>query len=303
MTTMNPLSTGTNGGTRPATAPVDSNYQREIRAGVKRFEAGLTEIPALPYVIVCMHLGPSVEVTCMRGGRMRHGREVAGELDIIPAHTPCAWETKQSGTTLVLRVSDDLLRTVATELDMDPGSIEIADRFQLRDPVLEHIAWAFKADIEAGSISGRLFRESLSSAFAARLLQRHNRRSLPMRDAHGGMSAWKLKQVITYIEDNLESDLSLQEVAKVAGISVSHLKTLFRQSTGVPVHQYVLRRRVERAKLLLQDDSLSIAQVAFAAGFAHQSHLARHMKRLLGVTPAAARKEMVRELIRPSAPR
>jgi AraC family transcriptional regulator len=291
-------SNGTSNGARPASAPVDTNY-RSIHASVKRFHAGLTEIAAVPYAIICMHLGPSVEVTCIRGGRMRHGREVAGELDIIPARTPSAWEAKQGGTSLVMRVPDELLRSVATELDMDPGSIELADRFQLRDPVLEHIAWAIKADLEAGSAGGKVFRESLSAAFCARLLQRHNRRSLPMRETHGGMGAWKLKQVITYIEDNLESDLSLQEVAKVAGISVSHLKTLFRQSTGVPVHQYVLRRRVERAKLLLQDESLSIAQVAFAAGFAHQSHLARHMKRLLGQTPAAARKDM----IRPSAPR
>lgn len=296
MSTMHPLNSSTNASpaqtTRPAGQATEGNY-REIRASVKRFRAGLTEIDPVPYVIICMHLGPSVEVTCIRGGRMRQGREVAGELDIIPARTPSAWEAKDSGTSLVMRVGEELLREVAAELDMDPNGIEIADRFQLRDPILEHIAWAFKADIEAGSASGRFFRESLSAAFAARLLQRHNRRSLPMRDAHGGMSAWKLKQVVTYIEDNLESDLSLQEIAKVAGISVSHLKTLFRQSTGVPVHQYVLRRRVERAKLLLKDHSLSIAHVAFAAGFAHQSHLARHMKRLLGVTPAAARKELV----------
>ena len=130
----------------------------------KRFRAGFTEIAALPYAIVCMHLGPSVEVTCSRGGRMRHGREVAGDLDIIPARTPSAWEAKQGGTTLVMRVPDVLLRAVASELDMDPGSIEIADRFQLRDPVIEHIAWAFKADIDAGSVGGRLFRESLGTA-------------------------------------------------------------------------------------------------------------------------------------------
>ena len=57
----------------------------------------------------------------------------------------------------------------------------------------------------------------------------------------------------------------------------------------MPVHQYILRRRVERAKLLLQDRSLSIAQVAFATGFAHQSHLARHMRKILGMTPAVVR--------------
>lgn len=277
---------------RPSAAPAPQRGQRTVNASLNNFGAGLTRIDPIPYAIVCMHIGPSVEVTCDRGGKLRHGREVAGDLDIIPAHTPAAWETKQSGTTLVMRVPDELLRSVALELDMDPANIEIADRFQLRDPFIEHIGWAIKADIDSGGAGGRLFRESLGTALAARLLQRHNRRSLPMRDPKGGLSAWKLKLVISHIEDNLESELSLAEIAKVAGVSVSHLKTLFRRSTGTPVHQYILRRRVERAKLLLQDGSLSIAQIAFATGFAHQSHLARHMRKILGVTPAAARRDL-----------
>lgn len=277
---------------RPTAAPATQPGQRAVNATINNFAAGLTRIDPMSYAIVCMHIGPSVEVTCDRGGKLRHGREVAGDLDIIPAHTPAAWETKQSGTTLVMRVPDELLRTVAVELDMDPSNIEIADRFQLRDPFIEHIGWAIKADIDSGGAGGRLFRESLGTALAARLLQRHNRRSLPMRDPKGGLSAWKLKLVISHIEDNLESELSLAEIAKVAGVSVSHLKTLFRRSTGTPVHQYILRRRVERAKLLLQDGSLSIAQIAFATGFAHQSHLARHMRKILGVTPAAARRDL-----------
>jgi AraC family transcriptional regulator len=200
-----------------------SDGHSTITVAINSFQPGLTQIPALPYAIVCMHLGPSVEVTCSRGGRLRHGREVAGDLDIIPARTPSAWETKQGGTTLIMRVPDTLLKSVASELEVNPGSIEIADRFQLRDPVIEHIAWALKADIDAGSISGRLFRESLGKALAARLLQRHNQRSLPMREIPGGFGSWKLKQVISYIEDNLESELSLAEIASVAGVSVSHL--------------------------------------------------------------------------------
>lgn len=277
---------------RPPATAAASPGRRTVHATLNNFSAGLTRIDAVPYAIVCMHIGPSVEVTCDRGGKLRHGREVAGDLDIIPAHTPAAWETKHGGTTLVMRVPDELLRSVAIELDMDPNNIEIADRFQLRDPFIEHIGWAIKADIESGGAGGRLFRESLGTALAARLLQRHSRRSLPMRDPQGGLSAWKLKLVITHIEDNLESDLSLAEIAQVAGISVSHLKTLFRRSTGTAVHQYILRRRVERAKMLLQDRNLSIAQIAFATGFAHQSHLARHMRKILGVTPAMARKDL-----------
>ena len=111
-----------------------------------------------------------------------------------------------------------------------------------------------------------------------------------MREVRGGLTHTKLERVIAHIEDNLASKLSLPGIAEIAGISVSHLKTLFRNSTGVPVYEYVLRRRVERAQLLLRNHKMSIAEIALATGFAHQSHLARHMHRILGHTPSAVRR-------------
>lgn len=71
----------------------------------------------------------------------------------------------------------------------------------------------------------------------------------------------------------------------MAGVGTSHCKALFKRSTGLPVHQYVIRRRVERARLLLQERAATIADVAAQTGFANQSHLARWMRRVAGVAP------------------
>ena len=262
----------------------------QIKAWVSTFAAGLTEIGEMPYAIVCMHLGSSVEVRCMRNGTIHQGREVAGDLDIIPARTVSSWEVKQDSTALIMCVPDELLRAVAARLDRDPREIDIADRFQMRDPVIEHIGWTLKADIDSNLAGGHLLRDSLGVALAARLLQRHYRGSLPMREVRGGLTHTKLERVIAHIEDNLADKLSLPGIAEIAGMSVSHLKTLFRNSTGVPVYEYVLRRRVERAQLLLRNHKMSIAEIALATGFAHQSHLARHMHRILGYTPSAVRR-------------
>jgi len=267
----------------------------QIKAWVSTFAAGLTEIAEMPHALVCMHLGTSVEVRCTRGGTLREGREVAGDLDIIPARTASFWELQQEGTALFMCVPDELLRAVATQLDRDPNDIEIADRFQMRDPVIEHIGWTIKADIDSNLTGGRLLRDSLGVALAARLLQRHYRGSLPMREVRGGLTHTKLERVIAHIEDNLASKLSLPGIAEIAGMSVSHLKTLFRNSTGVPVYEYVLRRRVERAQLLLRNQRFSIAEIAVATGFAHQSHLARHMHRILGYTPSSVRGRSVKQ--------
>jgi AraC family transcriptional regulator len=275
-----------------------SDRELQIKAWVSTFEAGLTEVSEMPHALVCMHLGPSVEVRWTRGATVREGREVAGDLDIVPARTSATWEMKQDGMALIICVPDALLRAVAARLDRDPTSIDIADRFQMRDPVIEHIGWTLKADIDSNldretprGAGRRLLQDSLGVALAARLLQRHYRGSLPMREIRGGLTHTKLERVIAHIEDNLASKLSLPGIAEIAGMSVSHLKTLFRNSTGVPVYEYVLRRRVERAQFLLRNHKHSIAEVAAATGFAHQSHLARHMHRILGYTPSALRRK------------
>ena len=102
-----------------------------------------------------------------------------------------------------------------------------------------------------------------------------------------GLSKPQLRRVTTYIEDHLDQNLSLAKLAGVAEVSASHLKTLFRRSTRLPVHAYVVQRRVERAKALLLRGELPASQVALEAGFAHQGLMARQMRRFLGVTPTS----------------
>jgi AraC family transcriptional regulator len=104
----------------------------------------------------------------------------------------------------------------------------------------------------------------------------------------------RLKRVLSFIEDRLTEDISLHQIAESAGIRASHLRSQFRDSMGVPVHQYLIQRRLERAKTLLRRNSLSVAEIALAAGFAHQSHLARHMRRVMGVSPRAMRRLLAR---------
>jgi AraC family transcriptional regulator len=174
------------------------------------------------------------------------------------------------------------------DLGLDPRrSLDLQHQF--RDPRVEHIAWALEDERRSGYENGALYRESLGLALSLHLLRRYGAPQL----AQGGLPAARLRKLTEYIEANLDQELSLTELAQVAGVSASHLKTLFRRSTGQPVHQYVLRQRVERARQLLERSKLSISQVALETGFAHQSHLARCMRRILGTTPATLRRSLV----------
>jgi AraC family transcriptional regulator len=106
-----------------------------------------------------------------------------------------------------------------------------------------------------------------------------------LRTYENGISHSRLQQVTDYIQSHLEQDLSLNELSTIAQMSPHYFSQLFKQSTGVTPHQFVIRARVERAKELLISRKWSIAEVAKMVGFVDQSHLHRHCKRLLGVTP------------------
>lgn len=272
----------------------DYRPSRGARFGVRLLTdaPGRVEIPALRNTIVAIHVGASVQGTCRRSGYTHRGTIVHGDVEIIPAGTPSVWEVRDKDTYLALSVSPEILSTVAEQLDLDPRRIEIKNRFQVRDAQLESIGWALKAEMESGYPSGQLYFDSLAVSVAARLVRCHSSVS-PVSVTSGKsmrrMSGRRLKEVLIYIEDNLNQNLALADIAAVAGISVSHFKSLFRESVGMPAHQYLIRRRVERAKSLLGEGKMSISQIAFETGFAHQSHLARHMRRVLGVSPKALR--------------
>ena len=112
----------------------------------------------------------------------------------------------------------------------------------------------------------------------------------PARGRDGTLPRAKLRAVAEYIEEHLDAAPSLQELAAVARLSVYHFARQFKRATGLPPHQYVIMRRVERARQLLQAGTdLSLAEVAACAGFSDQSQFTHHFKRVVGVTPGQFR--------------
>ena len=101
----------------------------------------------------------------------------------------------------------------------------------------------------------------------------------------GQLPRYKLQKVIDYINAYLDRDLSLKELSSLVQMSPHYFSQLFKGSTGTTPHQYVIRCRIERAKELISQNKLSLVQIATKVGFADQSHLHRHFKKLVGITP------------------
>lgn len=205
---------------------------------------------------------------------------------------PSEWADDRASTILLISVAPALLAAAAARTGLAGEPLDLALHFPLRDPKLEHLAWAFEAELRSeppGESIDPLYGDSLAMAMAAHLLRQYRASATRGAATDGGLLPRQLKRVTEHIEAHVDRRLALAELAAVAGVSASHFKSLFKRSTGLPVHQYVIRRRVERARLLLLEPSASIADVAAQTGFANQSHLARWMRRVAGVTPTALR--------------
>ena len=100
-----------------------------------------------------------------------------------------------------------------------------------------------------------------------------------------GLSQGQLRLVRDFINDYLGNEIKLEELAALTHLSPSHFTKQFKRSTGLPPHQYLIQQRIERAKELLSNAVLTIAEVSQVVGFFDQSHLVRHFKYWVGVTP------------------
>lgn len=250
-------------------------------AALLGIRAGTYRIPAADDHRVGVHVGAPVRANCSCDGSRQARIQAHGDADVIPAGLPGRWTDDGDGRILRISISDAFARATFDQLELKPSQAQIRCRMQVRDARLQHIAWALSAELEADDASDLLYAESLCTALVARLADA----APSFRGRRHALAPKAAARVIDYIEAHLDQRLTLSELAALAAISVPHFKVLFRETLGMPVHRYVVQRRVERAKALLLEGRLSVGQVAIEAGFAHQSHLASWMNRLLGVTP------------------
>jgi AraC family transcriptional regulator len=217
-------------------------------------------------------------------GRKQRDAVIGGDIIITPANIAhqVAWEAE--GDFIMLGIEPQFF-ALAIDEAAQPQKVELISHFATPDPLVYQIAIALKNILEHNPAGSRLYAETMVSALSVHLIQYYSKRQPKIQHYNNGLSTGKLQQVIDYINEHLDEDLGLTELARLVQMSPHYFSQLFKQSTGTTPHQFVISCRVERAKQLLLQRQFTIAEVAFIVGFANQNHLNRHFKKLLGVTP------------------
>ena len=251
-------------------------------------------MPPLENHCIVVQLGPSVDVTARIGDENFQQSLEPGAITIVPAGLSVDWQQQDTGShTLHLYLDPQFLRTTAESIDVDYSQVSIAPQFGIRDEHIHHIGMSLRHELKDSNVIGRLYADSLAKVLAMQLVRRYSYLK-DLQTSHGGMAPRKLRKAIEFINDNLDQEqtVTLSAVAEAVQMSYFHLSRAFKQSMGISPNAYMTEQRIARAKKLLSDTNLPIADIALRAGFASQSHFTTTFRKLVWTTPKAFRDRL-----------
>ena len=172
---------------------------------------------------------------------------------------------------------------MALEMNL-PGQIVLRENLSAKDELIQHLSLAFISEVEKEE-SSRLFADSLAHTLMFHIIKNYTNAVSHTKQFLGGLSGRKLRLVKEFINDNLEQDLTLTEIAQVADLSHFHFARAFRKCVGITPQQYITNRRIEKAKELLAKSDLPIVEIGFQTGFKNQSHFTTLFRKITSLTP------------------
>lgn len=178
--------------------------------------------------------------------------------------------------------------TMLRDFDIDPHRVELRYEAVAHDPFISHVAGQILLELAAESSSGRLLIEALSVALSAHLVHKYSAvdlRTASLRGADKPLDPRRLERVMDFIRGNLDAELTVNQMAAVACMSVPHFARSFRAATGLPPHEFVSNERLAIAKERLLAEDIQIAEIARAAGFSSQANFTRSFRKVVGMTP------------------
>jgi AraC family transcriptional regulator len=235
-------------------------------------------------------LSGSAKYEVLTSGRTLEFPATPGTIFLLPRGTVDEIRWRGPTQRITVAINERLLINAIDETSHE-RDVELTEHWNLSDPHILAVLHAMRTDLSAGSPAGRLYGETLADALAVYVIRRYAVRRYSPLPIRGGLSSYRLRRVLEYIDDNLASDVGLADLSSIVGMSPHYFAESFRKSTGYAPHQFVLMQRIERAKQNLGDPMRSVLEAGLEAGFQNASHFARVFRRLVGTSPSRYRSE------------
>jgi AraC family transcriptional regulator len=158
------------------------------------------------------------------------------------------------------------------------------------DPVIFHLAQALLPVLDLSHHFFQLYSDHIALALFAHVATQYGHMPQKRVIQYGKLAKWQENRAKEYMRSNLAQSLSLEQIAQECGLSRAHFARNFKNTTGVPVHEWLQRLRIEQAKLLLVKRDQTLAQIALSCGFADQSHFTRVFRNVVGMAPGMWRR-------------
>jgi AraC family transcriptional regulator len=263
------------------------------RGLIRRWRDTAPEVsqPALDVHLIVAHLGGPKHVE-RRSGAARATADIScGDISIIPAGAAYGWSTRGPIDYAHFYLPRARLDQAARALfDRTGRDVSLTERFGCRDALLIGLFGAMLAEASEAAPSG-LYLETLAEAFVARLLRGHSNLAVAGAPANYALAPRRLSEVKRHIEANLATEMTLGDLAEVARLSRFHFARAFHRATGSSPYDFIIRRRIETAKDLLQGTRLPIEEVARRTGFASAGYFATRFGKIVGLTPSRFRRD------------
>lgn len=248
---------------------------------------GSLELEESPGNVLMVNLSPVQALQQVRNRRSFVSNMLSWDMTLMPRGVRSEWSWNSACDRFDLIVLPDVLS--------EEHKIDTVDRFLFRDEELENTCRQLCREITLRDRADRLCVETFAIEVASLLLREYSTASARAKAIpRGGLTRNNARRVVEYVEENLGRSVTVRELADEAELSTHHFVRMFKTSLGLTPYQYLLQRRVERAKELLRGKSARLAEVGLSTGFSSQSHFTSVFHRAVGATPGEFQRLVAR---------
>lgn len=279
----------------PGELTVDSASQnwKDVRVRGYHYQSLDVPIPPMRDYMIVVYRDGLTPMNRKVSGPWRHEQVGPGTVSLLTHSTNSHWHWSVPIEVQHLYISPEKVAEIASDVyDRDIKVVQIQDILRADDPVLINVMTTLINELNSGGLGGSLFVEAVTNQVCVHLLRNYAGELREAKQAKRGLSPLQAKRVKDFIEENLDRNLSLADIAKVASISIFHLIRQFHETFGCPPYVYLTLRRLERARRMIEIGDTPLKCVAASCGFSDQSHMTRLFRREFKITPGEYRKNV-----------